>query len=85
MAETDLNTTNQSVMSRRGLVELVPVTDKRVAQVLPQTAAGIWGEMDGPQFFVIGSRCSKAGLAKLAKLEGVHLRPVMQFRQALPN
>lgn len=83
MAEIDLNTTHQTVMSRRGLVELVPVTDTRVTQVLTQTEACICGEMDGPQFFVIGARCDAANLVKLAKREGIHTKRVMHFRNSL--
>ena len=83
MAENDLNTTNKTVMSRRGLLELVPTTDARVPVVLAQTEASISGEMDGPTFFVIGSRCSKVELARLAKTERVDVGQVMRFRQHL--
>jgi len=83
MAEIDLNTTNQTVMSRRALVELVPVTDTRVAQVLTQTEACICGEMDGPQFFVIGGQCDPEKLMKLAAREGVEPKVALDFWQAL--
>lgn len=83
MAEFDLNTTGKTVMSRRGLLELVPTTDTRVPVVLAQTEACISGEMDGPQFFVIGARCATEKLMKLAALESVEPKLAMDFRQAL--
>jgi hypothetical protein len=83
MAESDLNTTTQMAASRRGMVELVPVTDERVALVLAQTEACLCGEMDGPLLFAIGSSCAPEWLAGLATREGINPDQALAFMASM--
>lgn len=73
----------RTVMSRRGPVELVPVTDERLALVLSQTEASICGDVDGPTLFAIGSDCDADRLVELAKREGIDPAEVLRFLRGL--
>lgn len=78
-----LNRLATAVSTKRKQVELVPVTDPRLAQHYPETSGGLSAEPDGPWLLAIGRKCTDQQLERFAQREGFSVAELVAFRDGL--
>lgn len=78
-----LNRLVTAYSTKRKEVELVPVTDPRIAQHYPETSGGLSAEPDGPWLLAIGRKCTDQQLERFAKREGFSVAELVAFRDGL--